>query len=549
MPERDLSQDQERSRQLSPEQSRNLQQDQAKQAARLEAVKEALIDTQKRLKQAEQSLDRLQGQARDLRFDPGADPRRLADLKGGIAEQAQECQLLEARSANLERLERFYSTLGPAEGKDPRHLALAEAACRQIQEGKDLSDRWVASLEAQSQVFQKVALNDIKRALNGQDPEAVRDQAREVVDNFKDRGYATKEMYEVSAILDQDLDQDLDPASAQKQLSEKLAEFEKDGVMQMNNLGKDGRGLFLSDPEVEDLRKVWEMAQDRKRTSSPTNDRAVNKEWRKLLNPEAQIADLNAGQRQTIDAARKWLEDAGFSFEGCDPGTGPRLVSDRPLSRNDYTLSLQHEFPQKLIKLAEGRLDHDMTNAENLRLTTTRDNLQEDSIRFGKSRSFMGSAEERARECLEGLRGVLDQAREHLAAEEVRELRQELSERLGRPKDMERRVLEKDSLSDLRDEYLVEHRVLEELKHNRPTESSELGRHQRQVAEQHQHMEHARATYEVACERVNRELQDNMSAAIDNVRMALGLERLQEEWQRDLEDRIMKIKRELNMID
>ena len=232
-----------------------------------------------------------------------------------------------------------------------------------------------------------------------------------IADDFAKQGMHSKEVSEITALVQ---DQKVDKAKL------RLVESEKCGLLQINNLEPDGKTKLLS--EIDEIKEAWNIAANEKGTSKIYEN--VRTRFWKLLHPDSNKAKLSETERKIVDVAYRYLKDAGFTFDGVRPGSAPRLVSVHPLSPNDYTLSLQHEIPQDLIRQSDGRLDSLLIDPANLRFATTRNNIHEDTVRFGQDKTFMASLQQIADVSSQTLVGVLKEASAHVNPAQLKRIKE-----------------------------------------------------------------------------------------------------------------------------
>jgi hypothetical protein len=299
---------------------------------------------------------------------------------------------------------------------------------------------------------------------------------------------------------------------------------------------------------------VWKMAQEnvKDRGNSPNDYGKVRTEFWKLVHPETKLFGDEADQFKDVEVGRKFIQDGGYTFEDSRPGRAPRLVFNQPLSRNDYTLSLQHDIPQHKILKAARDLNYLLTDPQNLRLTTTRDNLHEDSVRFSKA----SWVEEHVEKCREALKNVLNESRAELSTAEHKtfgDFHKQVDERLSQARDWERQALKEvecdcDTFRELRTQYAIEKGRLIENQHMPvPNELAQLGSQREQQKELSRQIKRLEHQIEFGQEAVIRQvvdsahaLREQIEAIKNNLRGSVAWARLH----RQMEERLRELEQQ-----
>ncbi len=443
--------------------------------------------------------------------------RKLRGINIQLEKQNSSIERYQRRKSVFQKYSSHLRWMRKAGNLNENQIGRVERILDGLKNDRRNSQLWHSeSPQEQSRIAQKAFLNEIKGML---ETKTDMTSEKELLKSIREKTQAHLKNYtgiEVESVSE--LAERKDAGNAINELRSLMNEYEKQGLLQINKLEKpNNEGLFIKD--VSSINSVWELAI---KARGEGNYNEVRGEFYKLLHPATSVPVEN---KEVIDQARKYIEDAGFTFHDIDPGRAPRLVSPHDLSFTSYTLSLQHDIPQKYIRNAEGHMDHLYTDPGNLRFTLLRDNIHEDSRRFGLRQAYDGR-----RPFVEHINNHLDDAKSMIRS--MPGMSDRLREKVGKMTDelLNSDALQKDLLSghpnkeanleSIREQYVDGVRNLSKLERERANideislnDLQGIEKQKMQENSQREKVKELKANYDMVCD----ELGIRINSAIASV--------------------------------
>ncbi len=229
---------------------------------------------------------------------------------------------------------------------------------------------WQASIDVRFKNETKITLKLIGDKVTSSRDESALDSVKIILKEFQKNNSLPEELSCIQTLIEKNKN----ASTALNAVRDKIREYEREGKLTITSLTSYGdRMLALADkPEIK---IVWDEA----RKNHPDDYNRTRQKFWEFLHPKTEVSEPKRFV-EAIKEGRNFIENAGYTFEASTPGNAPRIISDLLLTRNDYTLSIQHHLPQELIR-TKNELKELLTDSRFLRFAQIRDNIHEDTIR------------------------------------------------------------------------------------------------------------------------------------------------------------------------